>query len=362
MRTELEGLGVSAPRAEDRGVHFEGTALDIARCNIGLRTADRVLVQLAEFEALDFDAVYEGVRAVPWRDLLAAHPDVTVEARSVKSRITATPSLQSVAKKAIIDSLSGVRRGKPSERMPETGPRCEVQLALRGDRATVCLDTSGPGLHKRGYRKETGEAPLRENLAAALVLLSRWDASRPLADPFCGAGTIPIEAALIAAHAAPGLRRSFAAEMGPLVAERFWKQAREEARAGETRDVEVRISGSDVDSEAVRVAARNAETAGVAGLVRFTRAPFSSFTPQGDYGCLICNPPYGERMGEAADVQKLYREMGARCRDLPTWSVFVLSAVEDFQRSFGARASRNRKLYNGNLRCWFYQYFGPLPR
>jgi putative N6-adenine-specific DNA methylase len=362
VKSELEALGIAEPRAEDRGVRFPGSPLDVARCNIGLRTADRVLIQLAEFAAMDFDAVYEGVHAVSWRDLLAAYPDVTVEARSVKSRITATPALQSVAKKAIVDALSGSRRGKPSERMPETGPAYEVQIALRGDRATVCLDTTGAGLHKRGYRRETGEAPLRENLAAALVMLSRWDPSRPLADPFCGSGTIPIEAALIAANIAPGLRRSFAAEKGPLIDARFWKQAREEAKAGEKRDGEVRITGSDIDSGVVQVATRNANAAGVADCVRISRAPFSSFSPEGDYGCMICNPPYGERMGDVEEVRKLYRDMGTRCRELPTWSVFVLSAAEDFQRGFGARASRNRKLYNGNIRCWYYQYFGPLPR
>jgi putative N6-adenine-specific DNA methylase len=361
VKSELEALGVDSPRAEDRGVHFDADALGIARCNIHLRTADRVLIQLAEFPANDFDDIYEGVRAISWRDLLAAFPDVRVEARSVKSRITATPALQSVAKKALVDSLSGSRRGKPAERMPETGPRSDVQIVVRADRATVCLDTSGAGLHKRGYRRETGEAPLRENLAAALVLLSRWDPSRPFVDPFCGSGTIPIEAALIASNAAPGLRRSFAAETGPLIDARLWKQAREEARAAERRDASVSIVGSDIDAGAVRVASANAKSAGVSDLVRFSRAPFSAFAPGGDYGCCVCNPPYGERMGDVAQARALYREMGTRCRDLPSWSIFVLSSDEDFQRNFGARASRNRKLFNGNIRCWFYQYFGPLP-
>ena len=362
VRVELEALGIQKARAADRRVFFEGSARDIARCNLWLRTADRVLIQVSEFPAADFDALYEGVCAVHWKELLSSSAAIDVSARSVKSRLTATPSVQSVAKKAIIDAMRGTRGGgQLSARMEETGPGYGVEIALHADRASVCLDTTGPGLHKRGYRIATGEAPLRENLAAALVLLSRWDGSRPFADPFCGSGTIAIEAALVAGSIAPGIGRAFAAEAWPLISPAIWKEAREQARAEERRPAQIAIAGSDHDRKVIRAAEENARTAGVAELVRFHHAPIEAFMPEGDYGCMVCNPPYGLRLGEQKEVEKLYRAIGALFRGLPTWSLFALSASEDFQKSFGARASRNRKLYNGNVRCWYYQYFGPLP-
>ena len=227
VRSEIERLGIGGTRVEDRRVLFDATAQDIARCNIRLRAADRVLIQVGDFHAPDFDALYEGIRALPWRELLAPSPAVTVDGRSVASKLTAVPSLQSVTKKAIIDALGGTKsgrslrtvRGRPGPWIPETGPRYDVLISLHRDRAVVTLDTTGPGLHKRGYRRHVGEAPIRENLAAALVLLSRWDASRPLADPVCGSGTIAIEAALQAANISPGVGRRFSAEDWPLFPE-----------------------------------------------------------------------------------------------------------------------------------------------
>jgi len=357
VRSEIDDLGIGGARVEDRRVLFDATERDIARCNIWLRTADRVLIQVGDFPAPDFDALYQGIRAVPWRDLLAPFPAVTVEARSAGSKLTAVPSLQSVAKKAIVDAMSG-----SASRMPETGPRYDVQLSLRKDRASVCLDTTGPGLHKRGYRRHTGEAPLRENLAAALVLLSRWDPSRPFADPVCGSGTIAIEAALQAAHIAPGIARRFAAEDWPLFSGSLWNEVRASARDSRVRAGGGSIDASDRDPAMIEAAAANAAAAGVAGLIRFRTAPLESFSPAREFGCLVCNPPYGERLGNAREAQELARAMGSVRRRAPTWSFFVLSALEDFQKCFGARASRNRKLYNGNIRCWYYQYFGPLPR
>jgi putative N6-adenine-specific DNA methylase len=358
VRTELEGLGIAGARAEDRRVIFEGSPSDIARCNICLRTADRVLVRLAEFPAADFDALYEGVRGVPWRDLLPGLPAVTVNARSAGSRLTAIPSIQSVAKKAAVDALSG---GRASARVKETGAAYDVELSLRNDTATVSLDTTGPGLHKRGYRREAGEAPLRENLAAALVLLSRWNPSRPFADPLCGSGTIAIEAALLAAGIAPGVARTFAGEQWPLIPPAAWRDARERARAEETPGVRPWIAGADRDGRVIEAAGRNAKAAGVADLVSFRAAPLEAFRAEREYGCLVCNPPYGERIGSPSEVRELYQAMGRLYQSMPTWSLFALSAHEDFQKLFGARASRNRKLYNGNIRCWYYQYFGPLP-
>jgi putative N6-adenine-specific DNA methylase len=356
VRSELEALGIRDARVEDRRVHFDAAAADIARCNIWLRAADRVLIRLAQFPAPDFDALYQGTRAVPWRDLLARSPAVTVEARSSGSRLTAVPALQSVVKKAIVDTVHG-----SASRMPETGPRYEVQLSLAKDHAALYLDTTGPGLHKRGYRRHAGEAPLRENLAAALVFLSRWDATRPFADPVCGSGTIAIEAALLAANIAPGLARTFAAEDWPIFPASLWKEVRASAREARIRTAEADIEASDRDPEMVKAAEVNARAADVGGLIRFRTASLQSVTPKGEFGCLVCNPPYGERLGDAREARELAGALGALGGRAPTWSIFVLSALEDFPRWFGARASRNRKLYNGNIRCWYYQYFGPLP-
>jgi len=358
VRGELEALGIKGARTEDRQVLFEGTAEDAARCNIRLRAADRVLIRLAEFPVGDFDQLYEGVRAVRWRDLLGRSPAVVVEARSAKSKISSVPAIQSVSKKAIVDVLS---QGTAGGRLAETGPRCTVEVALRGDSAAVCLDTSGPGLHKRGYRAARGEAPMRENLAAAIVLISRWDPARPFADPVCGSGTIPIEAALIAANIAPGIFRHFTAEGWPLFPPAVWQRAREEARSAERRDAACSIEASDRDPGMVEAARSNAERAGVGAMIRFRAVELARFQARGQYGCMIANPPYGERLGEEREVAALYREMGALVAQLDTWSLFVLTAHPGFEKLFGARATKNRKLYNGNLRCWLYQYFGPLP-
>ena len=359
VRDELLALGIPVSSTLDRRVVFPGSALDVARCNIRLRAADRVWLRMAEFPASDFDDLYEGVRRAPWRELLPRSASVLVKGRSTGSRLAAVPSIQSVSKKAIIDALLGARGHQGGQRAAESGPRYTVEVSLLRDQATVCLDTSGPGLHKRGYRAETGAAPLRENLAAALVLLSRWEPSRPLADPLCGSGTIAIEAAMIASGAAPGIRRGFAAEKWPTLPARIWQDARQEAREAERRDVEVSIVGSDKDSAMVDAARRNAAAAGVSGSIHFACAPLRAFELARSYGCIVCNPPYGERLGEQKEVQALAREMGALYERLDTWSFYVLTGSEDFPRLFGARASKNRKLYNGNIRCYFYQYYRP---
>ena len=317
-------------------------------------------LKLAEFPASDFDDLYEGVRGIAWKDLLPPRAAVDVHARSARSRLAAVPSIQSVSKKAIVDSLLGARRGGTA-RVEETGPGCTVEIALQSDRVSVLLDTSGAGLHKRGYRAEAGPAPLRENLAAALVMLSRWDPSRPFADPLCGSGTIPIEAALTARGSAPGINRPFAAEALPIVPAGAWNEAREEARAMEKRGAGTIIEASDRDGAMVEVARRNAKKAGVQDCIRFTTRPLDAFRSPGEYGCLVCNPPYGERLGDSREVEKLSRDMGLLFRRLPTWSFFALTGSTDFPRFFGGRPSRNRKLYNGNIRCYLYQYFGPLP-
>ncbi len=362
VRDELLALGISVTSTMDRRVLFEGTPADMARCNIRLRTADRVWLRMADFPATDFDDLYEGVRQAPWSELVPRTAAVVVKARSTRSRLASVPTLQSVSKKAIVDALLGARGHQGGQRAEESGPLYTVEVSLLRDRATVCLDTSGPGLHKRGYRTETGAAPLRENLAAALVLLSRWDASRPFADPLCGSGTIAIEAALIARGAAPGIRRRFAAEEWPALPARIWQDARQESRDSERREAGVTVAASDKDPAMVEAATRNAAKAGVSDSVRFRCAPLGAFQAEQGYGCIVSNPPYGERLGERRDVDALSREMGDLYRKLETWSFFILTASTDFPRLFGTPFSKNRKLYNGNMQCYLYQWFGPLPR
>jgi putative N6-adenine-specific DNA methylase len=358
---ELERLGYAERTVESGRVCFTGSLQDIPRCNLWLRTADRLLVRLAEFPAPDFDQLFEAVRSLDWAAFLPEEARLQVTARSLHSKLTSLPACQAAVKKGIVETL---RRRYRRERFPETGPVYAVDLALNRDRALLTLDTSGPGLHRRGYRRQAGEAPLRETLAAALVLLSRWDPSRVLADPCCGSGTIPIEAALLGAGLAPGRQRRFAAEEWPHLPSRLWSEAREQAREAEARaaGAGLRILGSDRDPRVLEIAAENASSAAVADRVRFRVRRAEELESSEPFGCLICNPPYGERSGEPGEVEALYRSLGRVFSRLPDWSVFILSAHPRFQQLYGRRADKNRKLYNGNLKTYLYSYYGPLPR
>ncbi len=356
---ELRRLGFPAPEAQNGRVRFAGGPSELARACLWLRTADRVVLELAEFPAPDFDALYEGVQAVRWEDFLPEDARLQVSARSHRSRLTALPACQATVKKGIIQAL---RRRHARERFPETGPLYEVELALDRDLALLSLDATGPGLHRRGYRRRAGRAPLRETLAAALVLLSRWEPPRPLADPLCGSGTIPIEAALLGLGLAPGRQRAFTAESWPHLPQDAWREARAAARegSGAASPAELNLQASDRDEGIVRVARENARAAGVGEAVRFRVQPAEEFRSTEPYGCLICNPPYGERTG-GGEVEELYRRLGLTFRLLPDWSVFVLTGHPGFERLYGRSADRNRKLYNGNLKTYLYQFFGPLP-
>lgn len=361
---ELAALGFAQRAVGNGQVRFAGDALAIARCSIWLRAADRVFVALARFPAPDFDALFDGVRALDWWSLAPRDAAITVNARSAASRLVSVPAVQSVAKRAIVASLTG---GRPGARLPETGPRLDVEVWLSGDEASVMLDATGEGLHRRGYRTGAGEAPLRETLAAAMVLLSRWQPPRPFADPLCGSGTIAIEAALIGRGMAPGANRRFAAEDWPFVPREAWARAREEARAAARREAvdgrepTLDIVASDRDGRVLDLARANAARAGVADAIRFERRDLESFAPSGDFGCIVTNPPYGERLGDVRGAERVYRALGRVFRRLPTWSLFALSPHPEFPRFFGLRSTKNRKLYNGDLRCWLYQYYGPLP-
>jgi len=354
---ELKSLGYQDARTENGRVSFTGDALDIARANIGLRCADRVLIKMASFKATDFEELFQGTLAVRWEDFIPPDGKMHVVGKSHKSLLSSVPDCQSIVKKAVVEAMK--RRYRRS-RFEESGPLYRIEVALLSDIATLTLDTSGPGLHKRGYRLDKGEAPLRETLAAALVALSRWKPGREFADPFCGSGTIAIEAALMGKNVAPGLMRSFVCEEWPHLPKRVWLEARQEARSA-IREVPFRILASDADASVLKSAAQNATRAGLAECISFQRRTIEEFSSSRKYGCIVCNPPYGERTGRAAEVEKIYRTMGEVFGRLDAWSLFALSPHPSFEKLFRRKAQKKRKLYNGTILCYLYQYLGPLP-
>jgi putative N6-adenine-specific DNA methylase len=358
VASELKELGYSDLKTEDGKVIFTGDDLDIARCNLWLRCADRVLVRLAEFKAMDFEELFQGAFAVSWEKLIPENGVMHVTGKSIRSQLYSVPDCQSIVKKAVVE---GMKRKYNRTLFGETGPVYKIEIALLKDIATITVDTSGDGLHKRGYGETRGEAPLRETLAAALVKLSRWDHSRLLADPLCGSGTIAIEAALIGQNIAPGLKRTFVAETWPSMPKKIWEAMRDEA-AQKIVDRPLEIFASDMEFTIFRQAVENAERAGVAKMITFQKKPIEEFSTKKKYGCVICNPPYGERLGTKESTEKLYRNMGEIFSKLDTWSFFILTSHPEFQKYFGRKATKNRKLYNGKIQCYFYQYFGPLPK
>lgn len=358
VKRELEQLGYPPVRTENGYVEFEGDATAIARTNLWLRSADRVVVVVGRFRATTFDELFEGTKALPWADLLPESAEFPVNGKSVRSTLSSVPACQSIVKKAIVESL---KQRYHQEVFAESGSRYSIEVSLLKDEATLTLDTSGAGLHKRGYRMLTAAAPIRETLAAALVQLSRWGPHRPFADPLCGSGTIAIEAAMIGRNLAPGLARSFASENWLMMPQGVWQQARDEAAAAARPDVALDIVASDVDTEVLSLARFHVKKAGVADCVRVEQKNVRVFHPEQPYGCVVTNPPYGERMGEQSEVHTLYRTMGKAFGALDTWSVFVITSDIDFERRFGRRADKKRKLYNGRIQTNLYQYLGPLP-
>lgn len=356
---ELEDLGYEPRIVQTGRVAFVGDAAAICRANLWLRCADRVLIQVGQFEARDFGELFDRTHSLDWQEWIGPDMAFPVQGRSVASQLSSVPACQRIVKKALVEKL---RTAHGTETLDESGPTCTVEVALLKDVATLTIDTSGPSLHKRGYRKFVGVAPLKETLAAGLVLLSFWKPDRPLIDPFCGSGTIPIEAALIGRNIAPGLGRQFAAEAWPTPGETLWQQARQEARdQAITDDLPNRIIGTDIDPEAITLARWHAERAGVAGQIHFQQHSFETLTSNREYGCIICNPPYGLRIGEEEQVRELYRSLPLVLRHLQTWSHFILSARKDLEKTVGRSANRRRKLYNGSIECTYYQFHGPRP-
>lgn len=354
---ELRMLGYPSPVTQNGRVLFEGDQGDIARCNLWLRCADRLLLRAAEFRAVDFEELYQGVKAVRWEEFIPENGIMYVTGKSVKSTLFSVPDCQSIVKKAVVEAM---KRRYRRDRFSEDGPLYKIEVSLLKDTASITVDTSGAGLHKRGYRQNRGDAPLRETLAAAMVRLSRWEPSRILADPLCGSGTIAIEAGLIGMNIAPGINRKFAAEAWSWIPSRVWKKHREEAAAAATR-IPMTILASDLDFRVFDAARKNAAAAGLDDAITFQKKPLEEFKSRKKYGCIVTNPPYGERMGEKEEVEGLYRAMGEVFSRLDTWSFFILSAHPDFQKLYGKPADRNRKLYNGKILCYLHQYLGPLP-
>jgi len=356
---ELADLGYEPRIVQTGRVAFVGDGLAICRANLWLRCADRVLIQVGRFEARNFGELFDRTYALDWQGWIGPAAAFPVLGRSVASGLSSVPACQRIVKKALVEKL---RAAHKVEALDESGPTCTVEVALLKDVATLTIDTTGASLHKRGYRTLVGQAPLKETLAAGLVLLSFWKPDRPLIDPFCGSGTIPIEAALIGRNVAPGLGRNFAAEAWPLPGEPLWRQARQEARdKAVTNDLPIRIIGTDIDAEGIRLARFHAERAGAAGQIHFQRRSFKELTSNREYGCVICNPPYGLRLGEEEHVRELYRSLPLVLRHLPTWSHFILSARKDLEKTVGRAADRRRKLYNGSIECTYYQFHGPRP-
>lgn len=360
LKKEIQDLSLEISHVEDGKVSFFGTWSDVCRANVFLRTTERVMIKVGTFRATTFDELFEGTKALPWERYIPRDGRFWVaKATSVKSRLFSPSDIQSIMKKAMVDRLKTVYH---ESWFPETGADYPLRVTLLKDEVTVAIDTSGVSLHKRGYRLLTAKAPISETLAAALIMLTPWKGDRSLVDPFCGSGTFPIEAAMMAAHIAPGMNREFLAESWTnLIPKKAWYEAGDEANSLITDDIETDIQGYDIDPEVVKAARENAANAGVDHLIHFQQRPVSELRHPKKYGFVITNPPYGERLEEKAALPELYREIGEAFSHLDCWSEYVITSYEDAERYIGRKADRNRKIYNGMIKTYFYQFLGPKP-
>ena len=360
LKKEIIDLGYEITQVSDGRVTFAGDPDAVVRANIGLRTAERILIKVGSFTARTFEELFQGTKALPWEEFIPKDGKFWVKkASSVKSKLFSPSDIQSIMKKAMVDRLSdkyGIRR------FEETGESFPVRVFLLKDEVTVALDTTGDSLHKRGYRKLEAKAPIAENLAAALLMLTPWKPGRILVDPFCGSGTFPIEAAMIAANIAPGMNRHFTAENWThIITPDNWKDVREEAREDICMDIETDIQGYDIDPEVIEIARINAAKAGVDKLIHFQARGVADLSHRKKYGFIVTNPPYGERIGEQNELPALYRTLGDRYRELDSWSMYLITAYEKAEHDIGKKADKNRKIYNGMIKTYFYQYIGPKP-
>lgn len=355
---ELKELGYVEQKVENGKVTFWGDEKDICRTNLWLRSADRILIKMGEFQAHSFDELFEKTKALNWPDWIPQAGNFPVVGKSVRSKLFSVPDCQAIVKKAVVEKM---KQKYKQEWFDENGPRYRIEVALLKDIATLTIDTTGPGLHKRGYRKLSSDAPLKETLAAAMIQLSYWNSDRILADPLCGSGTIPIEAALIGLNMAPGLKRSFIAEEWERIPRKYWDEARQEAQDLMQKERKLEILASDIDGDVLSMARYHIDQAGLQDHIKLQKLPVSEFRSRKKYGCIITNPPYGERLGEADEVKKLYQEMGKVFKPLDTWSIYILTSYPGFEQLFGRKADKRRKLYNGRIECQYYQYYGPRP-
>lgn len=360
VANEVKKLGYDCT-TENGKVLFQGDDLAICRANLWLRAADRVKIKIAEFPAKSFDQLFEQTKALDWSRFIPEGGQFPVVGKSVKSVLASVPDCQRIVKKAIAEKLKNQYK-KNSEWLEETGPEYKIEISLLKDLATISLDTSGTeALHKRGYRVDQGTAPLKETLAAALVMLTNWTPDRPFVDPFCGSGTIPIEAALIGQNIAPGFNRDFVSENWEWLAKEKWDQARQEAEDLANYDQELNIFGHDINHRMIDISKRNAEEAGLAGIIDFKQMQVRDFRAPSDYGVIVGNPPYGERIGEKKEVEEMYKDMGRILNGLDTWSVYILTSNEHFEELYGKKATKKRKLFNGFIKTDYYQYWGKRP-
>lgn len=351
---ELKQLGFTDLHVFNGGVSFTGNESSICACNLWLRSADRLYLKLAEFKAVTFEELFQQVKGLPWYMYLDPDAAFPVYAKSVKSTLYSLSDIQAISKKAIVDSLKELHG---LEWFPENGPRHPIHISILKDRVQVLMDTSGDGLHKRGYRVKSVKAPMKETLAAALVLLSNWYPDKTFIDPFCGSGTLPIEAALIGRNIAPGLNRRFLSETWPFIPDSVWKNARKEAYQAIDLEVPLNIQGYDLDKRAISAALANAEEAGLEDTIHFQVRNVSELSSSDRKGCLVTNPPYGERLESKASAEALYAVLGQRFSKLEGWSCFVLTPHERFESAFGSKSDSNRKLYNGRIKSYFHQYY-----
>lgn len=357
VASELKKLGVIDTRIENGRVFFKGDFATIVKSNLWLRCAERVMVIVGEFKAEDFGELFEGTKGLRWEDIIPENGVMHVTGKSVKSKLHSVPDCQSIVKKAVVEAM---KRRYRREKFAEDGPLYKIEISMLKDIATLSIDTSGAGLHRRGYRVSQGEAPIKETLAASIINLSRWTPDRPLIDPMCGSGTFTIEAACMARNIAPGLNRNFSSETWPQIPQKVWDGHRDEARSLIVNPA-LDISGFDIDKKVFKSAEMNAAQAGVSDCITFQKKPVIELSSKKKYGCIICNPPYGERMDGGGRIYDLYRDMGEVFSRLDTWSFFILTAFENFEKAYGKKSDRNRKLYNGNLKTYLYEYFGPRP-
>jgi len=360
LKREIQDLGYEIAKVEDGRVSFYGDTDAVCRANIFLRTAERILLKVGEFKAVTFDELFEKTKALSWEEYIPQNGRFWVKkAASVKSRLFSPSDIQSIMKKAMVDRMKSKYH---IDWFAEDGAEFPVRVFLMKDVVTIGIDTTGTSLHKRGYREKSGVAPITETLAAALIMLTPWKEDRILVDPFCGSGTFPIEAAMMAANVAPGMNRSFTAETWDnLITKKNWNEVADEANDLINQDVEADIQGYDADGSVIRVARENAAEAGVDHLIHFQERAVKDLRHPKKYGFVITNPPYGERLEDKENLPALYREFGESFAKLDSWSAYMITGYEDAERYFGRKADKNRKLYNGMLKTYFYQFQGPKP-